>query len=135
MDETGFIQNQNPRKVVISKGSINMWSKCADAYFDMTFVVCVSSPSPRSPSSNNWGDFSWRTTATGQRWSVIFREHVISGSGLLGYLSGRVRKPGTWARFNWRWCIRSFFTGHRRGYLHCAWGGLGAGSTTGWPAG
>ena len=42
MDETGFIQKQNSHKVVVSKGSSNVWSKCADANFHMTFVVCVS---------------------------------------------------------------------------------------------
>ena len=42
MDETGFIQKQNSRKVVVLKVSIDVWSKCADANFHMTFVVCVS---------------------------------------------------------------------------------------------
>ena len=42
MDETGFIQKQNSRKVVLSKGSRNFWSQCADANFCMNFVVCVS---------------------------------------------------------------------------------------------
>ena len=42
MDETGFIQKQNSCKVVVSKGSRNVWSKCADAKFRMTFFVCVS---------------------------------------------------------------------------------------------
>ena len=42
MDETGFIQKQNSRKLVVQKGSSNMWSKCADANFRMTFVVYVS---------------------------------------------------------------------------------------------
>ena len=42
MDETGFIQKQNSCKVVVSKGSSNMWSKCADANFHMNFIVCVS---------------------------------------------------------------------------------------------
>ena len=41
MDETFFIQKQNLRKLVVSKGSSNVWSKCADASFHMTFVVCV----------------------------------------------------------------------------------------------
>ena len=44
MDETGFIQKQNSCKVVVSKGSSNMWSKCADANFHMNFIVCVSNP-------------------------------------------------------------------------------------------
>ena len=42
MDETGFIQKQNSHKVVVSKGSSNVWSKCDDANFHTTFVVCVS---------------------------------------------------------------------------------------------
>ena len=42
MDDTGFVQKQNLRKVVVSKGSRNMWSKCDNANFHMTFVVCVS---------------------------------------------------------------------------------------------
>ena len=42
MDETASIQKQNSRKVVVSKGSRNMWSKCANENFHMTFVVCVS---------------------------------------------------------------------------------------------
>ena len=42
MDETGFIQKQNSRKLFVSKGSSILWSKCADANFDMTFVICVS---------------------------------------------------------------------------------------------
>ena len=42
MDKTGFIQKQNSSKVVVSKGSSNVWSKCADSNFHMTFVVCVS---------------------------------------------------------------------------------------------
>ena len=40
MDETGFIQKQNSHKVVVSKGSSNVWSKCADANFHITCVVC-----------------------------------------------------------------------------------------------
>ena len=42
MDETDFIQKQNSHKVVLSKDSSNVWSKCADVNFYMTFVVCVS---------------------------------------------------------------------------------------------
>ena len=42
MDETGFIQKQNSRKVVVSKGSINVWSKFADANFHMTSIICIS---------------------------------------------------------------------------------------------
>ena len=42
MDETGFIQKQKSRNVVVLKGSINLWAKCADAIFYMTFFVCVS---------------------------------------------------------------------------------------------
>ena len=42
MDETDFIQKQNTRKAVLSKVSSNVWPKCADANFQLTFVVCVS---------------------------------------------------------------------------------------------
>ena len=42
MYEAGFIQKQNPRKLVVSKVSSNVWSKCADAIFHMTCVICVS---------------------------------------------------------------------------------------------
>ena len=42
MDDTGFIQKKNSRKVVVSKVSSNVWSKCADDNFHMNFVVCVS---------------------------------------------------------------------------------------------
>ena len=42
MYDTGFIQKQNSRKLFVSKGSIIVWSKCADANFHMTFVICVS---------------------------------------------------------------------------------------------
>ena len=43
IDETGFVQKPNSRKVVVSKGSSNVWSKCADENFHMTFVKYVSS--------------------------------------------------------------------------------------------
>ena len=42
MDDTVLIQKQNSRKVVVSKGSRNLCSKCCDAIFHTTFVVCVS---------------------------------------------------------------------------------------------
>ena len=42
MDETGFIQKENSRKVVVLKGSSNVWPKCAGANYHTTFVVCVS---------------------------------------------------------------------------------------------
>ena len=42
MYETGFIQKQNLCMLVLSKGSSNVWSKCADTNFYTTFVVCVS---------------------------------------------------------------------------------------------
>ena len=42
MDNTGFIQKQNPRKVVLLKVSSNVWSKCFDDHFHMTFVVFFS---------------------------------------------------------------------------------------------
>ena len=41
MNTTGFIQNQNPHKVVISKRSRNVWSKHADVNIHTTFSVCV----------------------------------------------------------------------------------------------
>ena len=41
MDETVFIQKQNSCKLVVSKVSSNVWSKCADTNFHMTFVVCI----------------------------------------------------------------------------------------------
>ena len=50
IDETDFIQKQNSCKVVVSKGSINMWSECADANFHMTFSVCVSADKAVVPS-------------------------------------------------------------------------------------
>ena len=43
MDETGFVQKQNSRKLVVLKGSSNLWSKCAGANFIMAFAVYVSS--------------------------------------------------------------------------------------------
>ena len=49
MDETGFIQKQNYRKVVFSKGSSNVWSKYDDANLYMTFVVCVSAAETVAP--------------------------------------------------------------------------------------
>ena len=49
MDETVFIHKQNSRKVVVSKGSINVWSKCDDANFHMNFVVCVSTAKSNAP--------------------------------------------------------------------------------------
>ena len=42
MDETWFMQKHNSRKVAVSKGSRNVWSKYADTNFHMTFAVCVS---------------------------------------------------------------------------------------------
>ena len=50
MDETGFIQKQNSRKVTVSEGSSNVWSKCADANFHMNFFVCVSAAKSLAPS-------------------------------------------------------------------------------------
>ena len=40
-DETGFIQKKHYCKVVVSKCSSNVWSKCSDANFHMTFIMCV----------------------------------------------------------------------------------------------
>ena len=42
MGDTGFIHKKNSCKVVVSKGSINLGSKYADANFHMTLVVYVS---------------------------------------------------------------------------------------------
>ena len=42
MDETRFIQTQKSRKLVVSKGSINVWLNCSDENFHMTFVVYIS---------------------------------------------------------------------------------------------
>ena len=42
MDEIGFIQQQDSCKVVVFKGSINVWLKCDNANFHMTFVIRVS---------------------------------------------------------------------------------------------
>ena len=49
MDETGFIQKQKSRNVVVLKRSINLWAKCADAIFYMTFFVCVSASKSAAP--------------------------------------------------------------------------------------
>ena len=49
MDDTGLTQKQNSRKVVVLKGSRNLWSKCADANFHTTFVVCVSAANYFAP--------------------------------------------------------------------------------------
>ena len=49
MDETALIQMQNSRKVVLSKGYSNVWSKFADANFHMTFVVCFSAAKSFAP--------------------------------------------------------------------------------------
>ena len=42
MDNTGFIQNENYCKVILSKVSSNMWSNYAEGFFRINFVVCVS---------------------------------------------------------------------------------------------
>ena len=42
MGETGFIHKKNSYKVVVLEVSRKVWSKCADANFHITFVVCVS---------------------------------------------------------------------------------------------
>ena len=42
MDDNGFIHKKNYCDVVVSKGSINVWSKCYDASFHMTSLVCIS---------------------------------------------------------------------------------------------
>ena len=48
-NETSFTQKQNSRKVVVLKGSSNLWSKCADVNFHMTFAVCVSAAKSVAP--------------------------------------------------------------------------------------
>ena len=50
MDETGFIQKQKSRKVVVLIGSCNVWSKFADENFHMTIVVFVSAARSAAPS-------------------------------------------------------------------------------------
>ena len=42
MEKPGFIHKKNSRKVVVSKGSSKVWSKCTDSNFCMIFSVCVS---------------------------------------------------------------------------------------------
>ena len=49
MDDTGFIQKKNSCKVVVSKYSINVCWKCADASFHTTFVVRVSAAKSVAP--------------------------------------------------------------------------------------
>ena len=42
MDDTAFIQKKKSHKIVVLKGSRNVWSKCADANFHTSFSICVS---------------------------------------------------------------------------------------------
>ena len=49
MDDNGFIHKKNSCKIVVSKGSINVWSKCYDANFHMKFVVYISAAKYVSP--------------------------------------------------------------------------------------
>ena len=42
LGETGFIQKQHYHKVVVSTGSINLWSKYSDENFHINFVMRVS---------------------------------------------------------------------------------------------
>ena len=49
MDDNGFIHKKNYCDVVVSKGSINVWSKCYDANFHMTSVVYISAAKYVSP--------------------------------------------------------------------------------------
>ena len=49
MDETGFIHKQKYRKIVVSKGSSNLWSNCDDTNIHMTFVVCASAAKSIAP--------------------------------------------------------------------------------------
>ena len=49
MNKTGFIQKQKTCKIVVSKGSRNVWSKSAEANFHMDFVVCVSAAETVAP--------------------------------------------------------------------------------------
>ena len=50
MNKTGFIQKQKTCKIVVSKGSRNVWSNCADARLHTNFVVCVYTAKYFSPS-------------------------------------------------------------------------------------
>ena len=50
MGDTGFINNKYSCKGVVSKGSINVWSKCANVSFHMIFVLYVSAAKYVSPS-------------------------------------------------------------------------------------
>ena len=49
MDDNGCIHKKNSCKVVVSKGSINVWSKCYDENFHMTYVVYMSAAKYVSP--------------------------------------------------------------------------------------
>ena len=49
MDEAGFVQKQNSCKLVVLKVSSNVWSKCANANFHMTFFICVSPDNSYAP--------------------------------------------------------------------------------------
>ena len=42
MDETSFFHQKNSCKLVVFKGSSNVWSKCSDTNFHTDFVICVS---------------------------------------------------------------------------------------------
>ena len=49
MDDNGFIHKKNSCEVVVSKGSINVLSKCYDANFHVEFVVYISAAKYVSP--------------------------------------------------------------------------------------
>ena len=42
IDKIDFIHKLNFCKLVVSKESINVWSKCSDANFHINFFVCIS---------------------------------------------------------------------------------------------
>ena len=49
MDDTGFLQKKISHKVYLLKGSIIVWSKCADTNFYMTFSVYIYAPKSVAP--------------------------------------------------------------------------------------
>ena len=49
MDGNGLIHKKKSCKVVVSKDSINMWSKCYDDNFHLNFVVYISAAKYVSP--------------------------------------------------------------------------------------
>ena len=74
-------------------------------------------------------------TMTVQRWSETFVEHGRSGHGWLYCWAGRVRMPGLWAIFTWRWFSWSCCTVRICGWWHPVLGGLWVDYTAEWPIG